>query len=210
MTKTEFSPAELVSMSADYFASNPDVDYLVAVVGSGTFYRPEREGYAEHDAAVGQTTTRRVHRHELPAADGSPARLVEVEGAVLMPIFPAAVQELADALDARGEVTARKMAEGIYCALHLSHGPERAEALTRETVNYLESEVFAVLAAGSSQGLAPAAVPSLADVVRDAQLFVFPAPAAAGEAPADDAPAAAPVKAKAAPKKKASTAANAS
>ncbi|GGG33370.1 hypothetical protein [Hymenobacter glacieicola] len=50
MKKNHYTHDQLKELAADYFTSNPDVDYLLASTHDGVFYRPENAGYAQAGA----------------------------------------------------------------------------------------------------------------------------------------------------------------
>ncbi|MDJ0363574.1 hypothetical protein QMK33_00300 [Hymenobacter sp. H14-R3] len=226
MGNSEYSASDLVAMSGDYFAANPDVEHLVAVVGTGTFYRPERESIAKDEARVAQSTTMRILRSPLAAPAVAPSVDAEV------PEFPAVVGTLELLLAEVKLVGAlpRQLAEVIYQAALAEADPAvmlenvadflmTALANGLDTITYnpkpvpmLTAAPFVAivdnsgaqvgkLASLANQGLlklaADESAPSLADVVAGGKLFVFAPSAPAAAAKA--APGAKPAKAKPAP-----------
>lgn len=140
MKNQEYSANELALMSEPYFASNPDVEVLVAVVGTGEFYRPEREDTAKYEAEAAGTTTMRVTRHQL---DTQVAR--DVEGANALPEFPPQVDELEFMLSTTilDKASLRKLAELVYLAA-LHTGATRVQATEQlEMVTEFLMEEFA-------------------------------------------------------------------
>jgi hypothetical protein len=221
MGNSEYSTENLVAMSADYFAANPDVEHLVVVVGTGTFYRPERESIAKDEATVAHSTTTHIMRSQLPVAS-TPSANAEV------PEFPAVVGTLELALGKVKLVGAlpRQLAEVIYQSASQQPNPEAmmeavvdfllaALAVGLDSVTYTPQPVAMLVAAepiniqldAFKSSSDEATAPSLADVVAGGKLFVFApsAPAIATETAAKPAKPAKATKAKAAPKKKAST-----
>ena len=239
MSQTLQASPELVAQSADYFAANPDVDFLVAVVSKGEFYRPEREDLAKHEAMVYGTQAVRVHRRQL-----TPAGLADA--APEMPEYPAVVGtvELLLASVKLDGVSARQLAELIYgAALQQELTPAAAEAMMEAVADWLGTALAngldsitlqndGVLATLVAEAGGAVAADQTADGTGQAGDGAGQAGDGAGQAgdgadaggPADDkkddgqagdssaaadAPAAKPAKAKAAPKKKASTDASA-
>ena len=149
MANTEQPRLELVGLSADYFASNPDVDKLLVVVGTKVFYRPERETLATHEAAVAETSVMTIHRHEAEGTTPDQSSLVDVEGSVINLEFPAsvgAVELILASIKMMGE-TPRKMAELIYLAI-LQVAGNRAAAATE--MEWVEEYLMDLMAQGLS------------------------------------------------------------
>jgi hypothetical protein len=144
MKKTELTRPELVKASADYFRSNPDVDTLLVIVGTGVFYRPERKTLAEHEAAVAETTVTTIHRMEAGVATVDQSNLVDVEGAEILPEFPAAVNTLELVLGSLkvSGVKPRDFAEVLYLsALQAGLTRAAAEDQLEAVADYLMAEM---------------------------------------------------------------------